>query len=77
MRNLRLLSPNLLQFDETARQSEEFTVTIAKVAGKFRSWRSVRADGTVLIDEGKFRGSGSLTLAFEKCSPDMPIRAGL
>jgi hypothetical protein len=67
MRNLRLLRPNLLQYDETGRRSEEFTVTIAKIDGKFRSWHSVQANGTVLINEGKFSGSGSPTPAFAKC----------
>jgi hypothetical protein len=66
MRNLRLLAPDRLQFEETGRQSE-LTITIAKIAGKFRSWRSVRADGTVLIADGKFPNTGSPTLAFEKC----------
>jgi hypothetical protein len=66
MRNVRMLGPNLLQHDETGRQSE-LTITIAKIDGKFRSWRSVRADGTVLIEDGKFPKSGSPTLTFEKC----------
>jgi hypothetical protein len=66
LRNVRLLGPNTLQFDETSRQSE-ITITVAKIAGKFRSWRSVRADGTVLIADGKFPDTGSPTLSFEAC----------
>ena len=66
MRNVRMLGPDLMQHDETGRQSE-LTITVAKIAGKFRSWRSVRADGTVLIADGKFPSSGSPTIAFEKC----------
>jgi hypothetical protein len=66
MRNVHMLGPDLLQHDETGRQSE-LTITVAKIDGKFRSWRSVRADGTVLIADGKFPKSGSPTLAFEKC----------
>jgi hypothetical protein len=66
MRNVRLLRPDLLQHDETGRQSE-LTITVAKIAGKFRSWRSVRANGTVLIADGKFPETGSPTLAFEAC----------
>ena len=66
MRNVRLLAPDRLQHDETGRQSE-LTITVAKIDGKFRSWRSVRGDGTVLIADGKFASSGSPTVAFEKC----------
>ena len=66
MRNLRLLAPDRLQFEETGRQSE-LTITIARIAGNFRSWHSIRADGTVLIKDGKFLSSGSPTLAFEAC----------
>ncbi len=66
VRNLRLIRPDLLQFQETGRQSE-LTITITKIAGKFRSWHSIRADGTVLIADGKFKSSGSPTLAFTMC----------
>ena len=67
MRNLRMLGPDTMQFDETGRQSE-LTITVAKINGKFRSWRSVRANGEVLIADGKFSSSGNPTVAFEKCS---------
>jgi hypothetical protein len=67
MRNLRMLSPTTMQFDETGRQSE-LTITVAKIDGKFRSWRSVRASGEVLIADGKFASSGNPTQAFEKCN---------
>jgi hypothetical protein len=66
IRNLRLLAPDTLQFNETGRQSE-LTITLVKVAGKFRSWRSVRADGTVLIADGKFPKTEKPTLAFTFC----------
>jgi hypothetical protein len=66
MRNVHMLGPNLLQHDETGRQSE-LTITVAKIDGKFRSWRSVRADGTVLIADGKFPKTGEPTIVFEKC----------
>ena len=66
MRNLRMVGPETMQYDETGRQSE-LTITIAKINGKFRSWRSVRANGTVLIADGKFASSGNPTIAFEKC----------
>ena len=66
MRNLRLLAPDRLQFEETGRRAE-FIITIARIAGKFRSWHSIQADGTVLIQDGKFLSSGSATLAFEVC----------
>jgi len=67
MRNVRLLAPNLLQHEETSRGFEH-TITVARIDGKFRSWRSVRADGTVLIADGKFPKTGSPTIAFEKCA---------
>jgi hypothetical protein len=66
IRNLRLLAPDTLQFNETGRQSE-LIITLVKVAGKFRSWRSVRADGTVLIADGKFPKTEKPTLAFTFC----------
>ena len=66
MRNVRMLGPDPMQYEETGRQSE-LTITVAKIAGKFRSWRSVRPDGDVLIADGKFATSGNPTIAFEKC----------
>jgi hypothetical protein len=66
MRNLRLLAPDRLQYQQTGRQSE-LTITLVKIAGKFRSWHSVRANGTVLIADGKFPKTGSPTIAFESC----------
>ena len=66
IRKLRLLAPDTLQFNETGRQSE-LTITLVKIAGKFRSWRSVRADGTVLIADGKFPKTDKPTLAFAFC----------
>jgi hypothetical protein len=66
MRNVRIIAPDMLQHDETGRQSE-LTITVAKIGGKFRSWRSVRADGTVLIADGKFPNTGAPTIVFEKC----------
>jgi hypothetical protein len=66
LRNLRMVGPDSLQSDETGLQSE-VTVTMTKIGGKFRSWRSNRADGTVLIADGKFANSGKPTPAFELC----------
>ncbi len=66
MRNVRIIAPDMLQHDETGRQSE-LTITVVKIGGKFRSWRSVRADGTVLIADGKFPSTGAPTIVFEKC----------
>ena len=67
MRNVRLLAPDRLQHDETGKQTD-LTITIAKIGGKFRSWRSVRADGTVLIADGKFPKTGAPTIVFQKCA---------
>ena len=66
MRNVRLLTPNLLQHEETSRGSDK-TITVAKIDGKFRSWHSIRADGTVLIADGKFPKTGEPTIAFTYC----------
>ena len=66
MRNLRLLGPDRLQYEETGRRAE-FIVTVARIGDKFRSWQSVQADGKVLIQDGKFPDSGAPTLAFERC----------
>jgi hypothetical protein len=70
MRNLRMAGPDLMQYDETGRQSE-LTISIAKIGGKFRTWRSVRTSGpnkgTALIADGKFVSGGNPTLAFEPC----------
>jgi hypothetical protein len=67
MRNLRMLGPDTMQFDETGRQSE-LTISVARIKGKYRSWRSVRASGEVLIADGKFVSNGDPTQAFEKCN---------
>ena len=66
VRNVRLLTADLMQHNETSRQSE-MTITVKKINGKFRSWHSMRANGTVLIADGKFPESGSPTLAFTFC----------
>ena len=47
MRNLRLLTPELLQYESDG------TVTIAKIEGKFRIWRFVGTDGTIYVENGK------------------------
>ena len=67
MRNVRLLAPDRLQFQEAGRRSE-FVVTVAKIDGRFRTWQSVQADGTMLIDNGKFINGGTTSPVFEKCS---------
>jgi hypothetical protein len=66
IRNVRLLSADRLQYDETGRQSE-LIVTFAKIDGKFRSWHSMRANGTVLVADGKFVSSGAPTQALQAC----------
>ncbi|KAB2920443.1 MAG: hypothetical protein F9K29_00975 [Hyphomicrobiaceae bacterium] len=67
MRNLRLLANDRLQYQETGRQAE-FTVIIARIGGRIRSWESVRGDGQAMIRDGLFTGSGQPTPAFEKCA---------
>jgi hypothetical protein len=70
MRNIRMAGPDLMQYDETGRTSD-MTISVAKIGGKFRSWRSVRSSGpdkgTVLIADGKFAKGGNPTPAFELC----------
>ncbi len=66
MRNLRLLAPDRLQYEETGRRAE-FVITVARIGGRYRSWQSVQGDGKVLIQDGKFPESGAPTLAFEVC----------
>jgi hypothetical protein len=66
MRNLRLLTPTLMQYNEISRGSD-MTITVAKIDGKFRSWHSMQADGTVLIADGKFPKTGAPTIAFTFC----------
>src|SRR5262249_4576526 len=66
MRNLRLAGANQLAFEESSRGSE-FAITVAKIDGRFRSWRSVRDGSQVLVDAGMIVGSGSPTLAFTLC----------
>jgi hypothetical protein len=64
LRNLRLLAPHWLQYEETNRM----TTTVTKTeGGKFRPWSSVRSDGTVGIKDGKL-SDGSPTLEFEVCA---------
>jgi hypothetical protein len=55
-----------LQHEETGRNSE-LTITVKKIDRKFRSWHSMRADGTVLIADGKVPKTGSPTIIFNKC----------
>jgi hypothetical protein len=70
MRNLRMAGPDLMQYEETGRTSD-LTISVARVAGKFRAWRSVRSTGPekgkVLIADGKFVSSGNPTPGFEPC----------
>lgn len=66
MWNLRMAGPDLLQYDEQGRGTG-VTVSMARINGKFRSWRSVQTDGTVLIADGKFTSSGKETPTFEPC----------
>ena len=66
IRNMRIIAPDRLQYDETGRQSE-LVIVIAKEGNKFRSWNSTRADGTVLVKDGKFPSSGSPTITFTAC----------
>jgi len=70
MRNLRMVGPATLQYEEADRQSE-MTISIIKQAnGTFRSWRSVRTNGPkkgeVLIADGRFP-EGTETVAFTFC----------
>jgi hypothetical protein len=68
--NLRPDGTNMLLFDDEGR-GQGIAVSMARIGGKFRSWRSVDADGNVLIADGKFTGSGKATPAFELCrGPD-------
>jgi hypothetical protein len=73
VRNVRMAGPNVLQYDETGRQSEMALSIIKQSDGKFRSWRWVRTSGPdkgqVLIEDGKFTKGGSDTLAFTFCGP--------
>jgi hypothetical protein len=73
IRNVHMAGPNLLEYEETGRQSELRT-DLAKIDGKIRSWRSVRTSGpesgTVLIADGKLVSSGTPTLAFTICDAD-------
>lgn len=64
--NLRLEGADMLLFDDEGR-GKGIAVSMARINGRFRSWRSVEADGTVLIADGKFTGSGKATPAFELC----------
>ena len=62
IRNLHLLAPDRLQYEEIDRT----TTVIRTEGGKFRPWSSVRTDGTVVMKDGKF-ANGSPTLEFERC----------
>ena len=62
IRNLHLLAPDRLQYEEIDRT----TTVVRTEAGKFRPWSSVRTDGTVVMKEGKF-ANGSPTLQFARC----------
>jgi hypothetical protein len=67
MRNLRLLAPDRLQYQEISRGFEK-TMTVARIDGKFRFWSSVQSDGAVLIADGKLSNTGAATFTFQKCA---------
>ncbi|HEX6740617.1 MAG TPA: hypothetical protein VF079_02330 [Sphingomicrobium sp.] len=70
MRNAHLLRSDLLEYEETGRQSE-LKVVMARIDRKFRGWHSVRTSGPetgdVLIDQGILSATGKPTLAFTLC----------
>ncbi len=66
IRNLRQIAPDLLQYNQPEEQSE-LTITLRKVNGKLRSWRSESTKGEILIADGKFTSDGRPTLAFTFC----------
>jgi hypothetical protein len=65
-----MAGPDLMQYDEIGKTSE-LTISVAKMDGKFRAWRSVRSSGpdkgTILIADGKFVSGGNPTPAFALC----------
>jgi hypothetical protein len=66
LRNVRMLTSDLVQFQESGRASE-LTISIIKIDGKFRNWTSTQADGVALITDGRFTDSGKPTAAFTFC----------
>jgi hypothetical protein len=66
LRNVRMLTSDLLQFEELGRAST-LTVSIIKIDGRFRNWNSTQANGVALIVDGKFTDSGRPTTAFTFC----------
>jgi hypothetical protein len=70
LRNVHHAGADRLEYDETGRQSE-LKITILRIDGKFRSWRSVRTSGPesgkVLIDDGIITGNGVPTPAQTFC----------
>jgi hypothetical protein len=66
VRNVRMLTPDLLQFQESGR-THELIVTIVKLDGAFRNWNSTLANGSALIADGRFTDSGRPTVAFRSC----------
>ena len=66
LRNLRMLTPDLLQFEEIGR-ALPLTVSIVKIDGKFRNWQSTQANGITLIADGKFADRGKSTITFKFC----------
>lgn len=65
MWNVVILAPDRLQYEERS-GGKNFTVTIMKIDGRFRSWHSVGSDGNVFIRNGKLR-NGRDTSSFELC----------
>ncbi len=57
IRNLRMTGPDVMQYDETGRQSELTVSVIRESKSKFRTWRSVRTSGPnkgeILVADGK------------------------
>ena len=68
MRNARIIAPDrLAYFDAGLSPKSSFNVILAKVGERFRSYESIRTDGTHLIKEGKSVSSGNPTMVFQRC----------
>jgi len=69
MRNLRITAPDrLVYYLGGASKESSYNMMVAKIGEEIRSHETVRADGAVIIKNGKFVASGEPTRLFQRCS---------
>ena len=68
IRNVQILSDDWLAYSYfNSKDDNKYSIVTRKQGNRKKSWWSARHDGTALIMNGKFTGSGQDVPWFEKC----------